>query len=201
MDNCNENRTHKTSKVAFYGNEVETEILQIEDICGIEVEVGTNGYMGGDAGHGCTTYLRLTNICDTCMDCETGQQGRDVSILMRGDCELKNFIEALEFAVETLRKQEYGVLPQSVQTAQQEAFTRYLSDLLESYQKTQTLHGIGLLSEKHHVTCLTKEKFYKCRLDKVADKRDLVIADKEYCNKVYEYALKHTDTPPIFNSI
>ncbi len=92
----------------------------------IGVTVGTNGYHGGDSGHGCRTYLQLTDEACTDMKIEFkgdtlfgGQiekgpynkvQGKNLScesitIRLGGDTELETFIEALEFAAGTLRAQ------------------------------------------------------------------------------------------------
>lgn len=75
----------------------------------LECEVGTNGYHGGDTGHGCRTYFRLKDLSSTDIEVATSENeygNKEVEIQLGGDCELSTFIEALEFAVETLRKQE-----------------------------------------------------------------------------------------------
>ena len=97
----------------------------------IKVEVGTNGYKGGDSGHGSRTYFAIENIASTDMrlsfaggdafcghvtigDLEikgrTGMTGSEIEadrieIEFGGDAELETFIEALGFALITLRKQ------------------------------------------------------------------------------------------------
>ena len=83
-----------------------TEKRQFNSCNILECEVGTNGYHGGDTGHGCRTYFRLQNLSSTDMEVVTDRNNQ-VEIMLGGDCELSTFIEALEFAVETLKKQEY----------------------------------------------------------------------------------------------
>jgi hypothetical protein len=74
----------------------------------LEVEVGTNGYHGGDSGHGCRTYLRISDLASTDIEvtplfdrCGSG----GVEITLGGDTELETFIEALEFAAMVLKKE------------------------------------------------------------------------------------------------
>ena len=45
----------------------------------LEVEAGTNGYQGGDSGHGSRTYLRLKDLGSTDIRCnvEADQFGCD----------------------------------------------------------------------------------------------------------------------------
>lgn len=93
------------------------------------VEVGSNGFQGGDSGHGSRTVVRLTDIASTdlrltfrCKPLSGGGIGRSdtgriegkdlecetLSIIVGGDSELDTLIGALEFAVETLKKKAYG---------------------------------------------------------------------------------------------
>jgi len=66
------------------------------------VTVGTNGEQGGDAGHGSRTYFRLdSDGADVGISLEAS--GTGVTIEMGGDSELRTFVEALEFAAQTLR--------------------------------------------------------------------------------------------------
>lgn len=69
----------------------------------LEVEVGTNGYHGGDAGHGGRTYFALRDICGTCMETRLLEDG--IELKLAGDCELDTLIASLEFAVQTLKQQ------------------------------------------------------------------------------------------------
>lgn len=86
------------------GNQgVVTETREFSSCNILECEVGTNGYHGGDSGHGSRTYFRLKDLSSTDIDIVSHE--KEVEIRLGGDCELTTFIEALEFAVETLKKQ------------------------------------------------------------------------------------------------
>ena len=88
----------------------ETEIISAN---ALEVEAGTNGYHGGDSGHGSRTYIRIDDICCSDMtvsltECNFGCKGFQIEL--RGDCELSTIIDAFKFVVEVLEDQiaEYG---------------------------------------------------------------------------------------------
>lgn len=68
----------------------------------IEATVATNGYQGGDSGHGSRTYFSLEDLASTDMDVRTGR-GK-VEIMLGGDCELQTFIEALRWAADKLEE-------------------------------------------------------------------------------------------------
>lgn len=70
----------------------------------LEVEVGTTGYCGGDAGHGARTYFRLTDLSSTAMKIET-KENNEVVIKLSGDTEISTFIQALSFAEKMLKIQ------------------------------------------------------------------------------------------------
>jgi hypothetical protein len=79
-----------------------TKSRQFAGACSLEVEVGTTGARGGDAGHGCRTYLRL-RIFGAEMRVEVPQRRDEVALIFGGDAELGNLIDALEFALDVLR--------------------------------------------------------------------------------------------------
>lgn len=70
----------------------------------LEVEAGTNGYQGGDAGHGSRTYFRIENQGGTDIQVHPlgryGDEGFEVSL--GGDCELETIIMALKFITKVL---------------------------------------------------------------------------------------------------
>ena len=74
----------------------------------LEVEAGTNGYKGGDSGHGSRTYFRIEDLASTDMTIGVTEHGFWVSL--GGDCELETITEALRFIVQVLEEQaeEYG---------------------------------------------------------------------------------------------
>jgi len=93
------------------GNFVTTKLTQIWSANGLMVEVGTNGHKGGDSGHGSRTILRIADVGGTDIRCnklvtreEYGANG-GVQIILGGDSELDTFIQALEYAVKTLKEQ------------------------------------------------------------------------------------------------
>lgn len=83
--------------------QVEKKSRDFYEACGMRVTVGTNGYHGGDAGKGSRTYLRIVGDG---ADIEVTPQpsGGGVTIELGGDAELSTFIQALEFAAQTLRE-------------------------------------------------------------------------------------------------
>jgi hypothetical protein len=70
----------------------------------LEVEAGTNGYQGGDTGHGSRTYFRIENQGGTDIQVHPlgryGDEGFEVSL--GGDCELETIIMALKFITKVL---------------------------------------------------------------------------------------------------
>lgn len=82
---------------------------EIIDASILEVEAGTNGFQGGDSGHGSRTYFRLKDICSSDITIRTLTDSFNnptgVEILLGGDSELRTFMEALEFAVKVLKEE------------------------------------------------------------------------------------------------
>lgn len=81
---------------------------EITNACCLEVIAGTNGYQGGDAGHGSRTFIRVMDTGCTSMTVKRlenkwGEQG--FSVELAGDCELQNLIWGLQFVVDVLRDQ------------------------------------------------------------------------------------------------
>jgi len=69
------------------------------DACILNVKVGTNGYHGGDAGHGAKTYFEFQlDGSEIEVDKSTGK----VVIKLGGDAELRTMIQGLEFAAKSL---------------------------------------------------------------------------------------------------
>ncbi len=62
----------------------------------LEVEAGTNGYQGGDSGHGSRTYLRLKDLGSTDIRC---------NVILGGDAELETMKEALRWMLSVLETQ------------------------------------------------------------------------------------------------
>lgn len=83
-----------------------------KEICSanlLKVQVGTNCPQGGDAGHGGRTLIRLVDQGGTAMQVRVDKTpSRDVGsveILFGGDSECGTLIEALQFALDTLKSQ------------------------------------------------------------------------------------------------
>lgn len=68
----------------------------------LKIEIGTNGFCGGDAGHGCRTYFSLIDESGTDIRVDALSDG--VEIVLGGDAELQTFVEALTFAAAALKK-------------------------------------------------------------------------------------------------
>ena len=66
----------------------------------LRATVATNGYQGGDSGHGSRTYFSLEDLGSTDIDIRA-ERGK-VEIMLGGDCELDTFIQALRWAADTL---------------------------------------------------------------------------------------------------
>ena len=70
----------------------------------LEVEAGTNGFQGGDSGHGSRTYIRIEDMGST--DIRINPLGRDgdegFELFLGGDCELETMICALKFITKAL---------------------------------------------------------------------------------------------------
>ena len=69
------------------------------DACILNVKVGTNGYHGGDAGHGSKTYLEIELAGS---EIEVDDIKGKVEIRLAGDAELRTIIQGLKFAANSL---------------------------------------------------------------------------------------------------
>ena len=76
----------------------------------LEVEAGTNGYHGGDTGHGSRTYLRIKDQGCTDIHCTVKRNSYDdraneIEISLGGDTELETMKEALRWMLSILEAQ------------------------------------------------------------------------------------------------
>ena len=75
----------------------------------LEVEAGTNGYQGGDSGHGSRTYLRIKDLASTDIRCRVKEDkygGTEaIEIILGGDAELETMKEALRWMLSVLETQ------------------------------------------------------------------------------------------------
>ena len=99
----------KTSSVTVDGYEVPLEIFERESFTISKLTIGTNGFKGGDSGHGSRTYIKL-NIDGGNIHCYAKNVGRSnttfttLQIVAGGDDELHALIENLEEATKILKK-------------------------------------------------------------------------------------------------
>jgi|TARA_B100000315_G_C14575227_1_gene587598 hypothetical protein len=70
----------------------------------LEVSVGTTGYCGGDSGHGGRTYIEITEICNTDIECYWNNTHKKLTINLGGDSELDTIIEVLDFILRKLKE-------------------------------------------------------------------------------------------------
>lgn len=192
----------KGSKVVN-GVEVTTFSKEIVSCNILTVEAGTTGFMGGDTGHGGRTYLRITDEASTDMDCRVVDNGeeynfdypRQIEIMLGGDCEMETFIEALEFAVQTLKSQSLGQRQLTAKEKKQMDFKSYLEDLIKLYTDTKKLKGMGEIQRQHHVSNITQADFFECGLNEAA--RDGVTTlDLSFTNAIYDYILSKDPHAP-----
>ena len=101
--------------ISLDGLSVPVKSLIISDMNVLQVTAGTNGYQGGDSGHGGRTILKIEDLASTDLRVKVKERSRgtaselieadSVEIVLGGDAELDTFIRALEFAVQTLKEQ------------------------------------------------------------------------------------------------
>lgn len=94
------------------GTELTTYSREVVSANILKVEAGTNGYQGGDTGHGSRTYFRITNEGGTDMSVKPigdryGFDGFEVTL--GGDCELETMIRALKFITKVLEDESKEV--------------------------------------------------------------------------------------------
>ncbi|WP_409336330.1 hypothetical protein [Eubacterium sp. F2] len=91
------------------GKEIETWKREIFDANILAVEAGTNGYQGGDTGHGSRTYIRIEDLAGTDItvrplrNCFKENSG--LELILGGDSELSTILEALKFITKVLTDQ------------------------------------------------------------------------------------------------
>ena len=71
------------------------------------ITVGTNGYQGGDSGHGGRTYISIHDLGCTDMDVSVSRSsgyGPKLEIILGGDSELDSLIEGLRWAADKLEE-------------------------------------------------------------------------------------------------
>lgn len=98
--------TSRTRRVN--GMDVETWQREIIDANILSVEAGTNGYQGGDTGHGGRTYIRISNEGGTDINTRVLKDRfgdtSGIEIALGGDAELSTIIEAFKFITQVLEE-------------------------------------------------------------------------------------------------
>jgi hypothetical protein len=94
------------------GTEITTYTRDVISCNILQVEAGTNGYQGGDSGHGSRTYFRIQDEASTDIEINLitsrcGCEGFEVTL--GGDCELETMIRALKFIVKVLEEESQEV--------------------------------------------------------------------------------------------
>lgn len=123
MRNNDEFNCVKKGKKSIDGYVINTLTKEINSANLLSITVGTNGEKGGDSGHGCRTYIKIKDIGSTDITIkpilpeyskryiskeaieDIQENSNGVEIILGGDTELGTMIEALDFAVKTLKSQ------------------------------------------------------------------------------------------------
>lgn len=92
------------------GQKVTTWTRDFSGCCCMEAEAGTNGYQGGDWGHGSRVFLRLADLCGTdfCTEYDGNQLDKrpdEIVIALGGDAELSLIKDALRWWLSILEAQ------------------------------------------------------------------------------------------------
>jgi hypothetical protein len=100
--------TPKAMKMMINGEEVEVKGEEILHHNTLGVEVGTNCPKGGDTGHGSRTYLKIEDLGSTDIEVnlirDDFRETKGFELFLGGDAEYYTLIQALEFAVDELKK-------------------------------------------------------------------------------------------------
>ena len=102
-------------KVLPDGTRLTTFTREVTSSNAIEVEVGTNGFKGGNAEHGSRTYIRIRDLGGTDMFVKTSRRPfsnntESAEFILGGDCELETIIRALKFVVKVLEEESAEVV-------------------------------------------------------------------------------------------
>ena len=110
----------------------ETECFNSANI--LEATVATNGYQGGDSGHGSRTYLCLKDLAGTDIDARVSE--RKIEIMLGGDTELETFIDALRWAADTLEKKgDKGQVPVTLGVTRDRFLSPYELINIDGYER------------------------------------------------------------------
>ena len=94
------------------GMDVTTYTREIYSANVLSVEAGTNGFQGGDSGHGSRTYFRIEDQGSTDIEVRSYNSkfsGGGFEVILGGDCELETMIRALKFITKVLEEESEEV--------------------------------------------------------------------------------------------
>lgn len=100
-------RNIEASVINLDNTTIRTFSTEICDACNLDVEAGTTGFKGGDSGHGCRTYIRLTPLLGADIDAIKQENGT-IEIIGAGDAELRVLLEAFKFIIQELEDEIEG---------------------------------------------------------------------------------------------
>lgn len=96
-------------KMTIDGSDVLVNNYEFNSANGMLVTVGTNGYCGGDWGHGSRTYIEITDIygegIEVKVDGNNFYAPGNVQLIFGGDTELDGVLCCLKYALDTLMDQ------------------------------------------------------------------------------------------------
>lgn len=95
----------KRGKRDVWGEKITTYTREVVGANILEVEAGTNGSQGGDAGHGSRCYIRIENVSSTAWEIKTkfhAEGLKEIELILGGDYERETIITALKFILEAL---------------------------------------------------------------------------------------------------
>jgi hypothetical protein len=94
------------------GTEITTYTREVISCNILQVEAGTNGFQGGDSGHGSRTYFRIKDLASTDINIRSHTDsygGSEFEVTLGGDCELETMIRALKFITKVLEDESQEV--------------------------------------------------------------------------------------------
>ena len=104
----------ENTRVLPDGTLLTTYTREVTGASSIEVEAGTTGFKGGNAGFGGRTYIRVRDLGGTDMfvkraNAKNGNTS-EFELYLGGDSELKNMLRALKFVVRVLEDESKEVI-------------------------------------------------------------------------------------------
>lgn len=178
----------------------DAEQLEITDACVMKVTAGTNGFKGGDSGHGSRTVVILEDEGSVdwgvIVDGVKHSDPRKVTISLGGDAELRTIIRALKFAANSLSKR--AGFDEAKENAENRLamFNGYIQDLIRLFQDNGNLKGMSEVRSRWGCTGITKQDFFMLGLDKRP--KGETYMSRDYTDKVFDYITGKTSKRPSF---